>query len=149
MIFNCTISLIAMTLVYKLDSNVGRMCALPFAATFAVNIPLSLSIITSNVTGYTKRSTTSALLFISYCLGNIVGPQFFFTREAPKYDTGIKSSLAGYAFGVFFLVVMYVYYMWENARRDRLYGPPKTEVDGEEVQGTKTDRQDKNFRYML
>ena len=62
------------------------MTGLCLGAVFAANIPLSLSLITSNVGGFTKKSTVSAMLFIAYCVGNIVGPQFYLTSEEPTYE---------------------------------------------------------------
>lgn len=85
MIFNTTVSLVGMVLVYCLDSQVGRMTGLVFTVTFAINIPISLSLVTSNVAGFTKRSIVSSMLFVGYCVGNIVGPQFFLSTEAPVY----------------------------------------------------------------
>lgn len=87
MILNTTASLVGMILVWKLDEDnkKGRLAGLSLGAVFAVNIPLSLSIISSNVAGFTKRSVTSALLFVAYCVGNIVGPQLFLTSEEPEY----------------------------------------------------------------
>lgn len=87
MILNTAVSMIGMILVWKLDDDnqKGRLTGLSLGAVFAVNIPLSLSIISSNVAGFTKRSTTSALLFVAYCVGNIVGPQFFLSSEEPHY----------------------------------------------------------------
>jgi hypothetical protein len=26
------------------------------------------------------------MLFVAYCTGNIIGPQLFLTKEAPKYE---------------------------------------------------------------
>jgi MFS family permease len=87
MILNTIVSLVGMILVWKLDEDnqKGRLTGLALGAVFAVNIPLSLSIISSNVAGFTKRSATSALLFVAYCVGNIVGPQFFVDSEEPHY----------------------------------------------------------------
>lgn len=64
MIFNTVTSLLGMLLVWQLDEDnrKGRLTGLSLGAVFAVNIPLSLSIISSNVAGFTKRSVTSALL---------------------------------------------------------------------------------------
>lgn len=52
---------------------------------YAINIPLCMSLVTSNVAGFSKRSVVSAMVFIAYCLGNIVGPQFYNESEAPSY----------------------------------------------------------------
>lgn len=87
MILNTTVSMIGMILIWKLgaDNQAGKMTGLCLGAVFAANIPLSLSLISSNVAGFTKKSTVSALMFAAYCIGNIVGPQFFLPKEKPVY----------------------------------------------------------------
>jgi predicted membrane-bound spermidine synthase len=87
MIFNTFVSLAGMTMVWKIDLNqpVARMAGLAMGVGYSVNIPLSLSIITSNVAGFSKKSVVSGLLFVAYCVGNIVGPQLFLSSEAPSY----------------------------------------------------------------
>lgn len=86
MILNTTVSVIGMVLVWQLpDDQKGRLTGLALGAVFAVNIPLSLSLVSSKVAGFTKTSVTSALLFVAYCVGNLVGPQFFVTAEEPSY----------------------------------------------------------------
>jgi hypothetical protein len=93
MILNTLVSVIGMILIWKLDSHnrAGRMTGLCLGAVFAANIPLSLSLISSNVAGFTKKSTVSALMFVAYCVGNIVGPQFFIPSEKPGYPVSILS----------------------------------------------------------
>jgi hypothetical protein len=46
---------------------------------------MSLTIVSSNVAGYTKKQVTGAVLFMGYCVGNIVGPQTFRDGEKPGY----------------------------------------------------------------
>ncbi|KAL4886717.1 major facilitator superfamily domain-containing protein [Aspergillus karnatakaensis] len=154
MIFNTSISVMGMALVWKLDEShsEGRVAALALSAVFAANTPLSLSLVSSNVAGFTKRSVTSAFIFIGYCVGNIAGPQFFFEREEPGYQTGMTASVAGLSFGVFFLILLLAYYSYENKRRDRVYGPAGGFSESEEVaQGlsNKTDLEIPSFRYVL
>ena len=38
---------------------------------YAAGIPISLSMISSNVAGFTKKAVASAMMFIAYCTGNI------------------------------------------------------------------------------
>lgn len=87
MILNTAASMIGMIMIWKLeeDNRAGKMTGLCLGAVFAANIPLSLSLISSNVAGFTKKSTVSALMFVAYCVGNIVGPQFFLPTEKPGY----------------------------------------------------------------
>ena len=35
--------------------------------------------------GYTKKTTVAALFLIAYCAGNIIGPQTFNAKEAPRF----------------------------------------------------------------
>lgn len=86
MIFNTAVSTVGMILVWKLDSQAGRLTGLVLSTVFAVNVPISLSLVSSNVAGFTKRSVISSMIFVAYCAGNIVGPQFYYSREAPTYQ---------------------------------------------------------------
>jgi hypothetical protein len=45
----------------------------------------------SNVAGRTKKTVTSTVLFIGYCVGNAVGAQMFVASDAPKYIRGITA----------------------------------------------------------
>ncbi|PYI07560.1 MFS general substrate transporter [Aspergillus sclerotiicarbonarius CBS 121057] len=154
MIFNAIISVIGMVLMWKLDptNQAGRMVGITLAVVYAINLPISLSIMTSNVAGFSKKSVVSALLFISYCVGNIIGPQFFLASEEPSYPTGMKAALSGLVLSIFFLVLLYFYYRYENRRRDRLYGRPEDMTVRAELQdelSNRTDREIESFRYIL
>lgn len=43
---------------------------------------MSLTMISSNIAGSTKKQLTAAILFTGYCVGNIIGPQTFIDSEA-------------------------------------------------------------------
>jgi hypothetical protein len=154
MISAVSISLSGMVLVYVIpkSSPYGRLAGIWLCSPFAANIPLSLSLITSNVGGLTKKATVSALLFVAYSAGNIIGPQFFYAREAPGYSTGIRATLSGFALGIFFLVLLLAYYVWENKRRDKVFGIVTEASEMQELVedvSNKTDMQLQNFRYTL
>ena len=53
---------------------------------YSAAMPISMAMISSNIGGFTKKATVSAIYFIMYCAGNIIGPQLFFEEEAPKYQ---------------------------------------------------------------
>ncbi|EXJ66150.1 uncharacterized protein A1O5_10766 [Cladophialophora psammophila CBS 110553] len=46
---------------------------------------LSMTLSIANTAGYTKRSFVSAAMFIGYCLGNVIGPILFKSKDAPRY----------------------------------------------------------------
>ncbi|KAJ5917278.1 hypothetical protein N7466_010832 [Penicillium verhagenii] len=153
MMLNVIVAVIGIVLIYTLNDThrVAKLLGLAFVAAFAVNIPLSLSIVTSNVAGATKRSTISVAIFAAYCVGNIVGPQFFFASQSPKYSSGIEASLCGLVLGIFFLGLLFVYYVWENRRRNSNEVAESTEGAGDvvELQNNRTDKQIPGFRYTL
>jgi MFS transporter, ACS family, allantoate permease len=68
------------------EKKFARLSGLWLIAFVAPSWPLMLSIFASNTAGFTKKSTTSCILFIGYCVGNIAGPQFFLAKEAPHYE---------------------------------------------------------------
>lgn len=67
-------------------------------------------------------------------------------------QTGIKAAMSGLIFGIFFLICLFVFYVWENKRRNRLYGSPRQLTEAEELQdefSNKTDHEIESFRYVL
>ncbi|KAJ5715574.1 uncharacterized protein N7483_012755 [Penicillium malachiteum] len=154
MVLNTMVSVVGLILIWKLNSadQAGRMVGLTLAVVYAINLPISLSVVTSNIVGFSKKSVASALLFIAYCIGNIVGPQFFLASEEPSYPTGIKAAMSGLVLSIFFLLCLLAYYIWENRRRGHLYGSPEEMTVGAELHdelSNKTDREIESFRYLL
>jgi MFS family permease len=58
---------------------------------YSAAMPVAMAMISSNIGGFTKRSTVNAVYFIMYCVGNVIGPQLFFESEAPRYQVCIPS----------------------------------------------------------
>ena len=81
-------SLVGMVMLYAIHEThiAARYGGFVIVTAYVANIPILLALITSNVTGYTKRATALAIVFIGYCAGNIAGPQFFIESEAPKFE---------------------------------------------------------------
>ncbi|KAJ5887951.1 Major facilitator superfamily domain general substrate transporter [Penicillium taxi] len=78
-----------------------------------------LSLISSNVAGFSKKLMTTSMCFVSSCVANIVSPQLFISTEAPRYATGLRAMLVSICLCLFLCFVMGVYYNYENRRRDR------------------------------
>lgn len=45
---------------------------------YSVTFTMSLNLVQSNVAGRTKKSMFASSVFVSYCVGNLIGPQLFF-----------------------------------------------------------------------
>lgn len=56
-----------------LDNNIGRLIGYYMTQAFPTAFVALLSLISSNVAGYTKKTTVAALYLIGYCTGNIIG----------------------------------------------------------------------------
>ncbi|KAI8948172.1 MFS general substrate transporter [Xylaria longipes] len=80
-------------------------------------LPLLLSLVQSNIRGVTKKNTTTALLFVAYCVGNIIGPQLFIEGEAPAYATAFRGIVACYSLVVGLALVLRGYLNALNRRR--------------------------------
>ena len=53
---------------------------------------MSLTVVSSNVAGFTKKQLTGAVVFTGFCIGNIVGPQTFISKEAREAPALMLSS---------------------------------------------------------
>ncbi|KAH7360350.1 major facilitator superfamily domain-containing protein [Rhexocercosporidium sp. MPI-PUGE-AT-0058] len=151
------ISLVGSVMIRSIDhSNIwGRFMGYCLLIAFSANFPMSLTMVAANTGGFTKKTTVSAMLFIAYTVGNIIGPQLFFEHEAPGYDSGFVAMLICFSAGVFFCFGLRFYLIWENKRRDARGGEPVLTVNGVEVDGTAalnlldmTDREMLQFRYL-
>lgn len=110
------------------------------------------SLITSNIAGSTKRTTVSALFFISYCVGNIVGPFAFIDAEAPTYESGITAVMVAYCVEIVVLIAFPIYLgrcnrLKAKALSESSYGQLNEEEKA--LTGFKdlTDLQNPFFRY--
>jgi len=68
-----------------LHNNIGRLFGYYLTQASPTPFVALLSLISSNVAGYTKKTTVAALYLIGYCVGNIIGPQTFRPKDAPRY----------------------------------------------------------------
>lgn len=125
--------------------------------------------VASNVAGFTKKSVASAMMFMAYTAGNIIGPFLFFPSEAPDYPVSspIQIHLTNKAltyelqsgflatticFGVSTLTMLVLRFtiIRENKRRDKLQQGPSDPVDDRDQLELSdvTDRKNLNFRYV-
>ncbi|CAK7245480.1 MAG: hypothetical protein STHCBS139747_007063 [Sporothrix thermara] len=94
--------------------------------------PIIYSWSAQNTAGDTKRKCTTAIFTIGQCVGNIVGPQLYQTREAPLYKRGLRSNLALYVVLMVLggLTMLYLRYLnHSHAQRRVAAGKSATIVD--------------------
>lgn len=100
----------------------------------------------TNVAGYTKRVTATAMVFLAYCIGNIIGPHAFIASEAPQYATGAKVILACGAGPIVIAAILRYVLVRRNRKRDAMQLPPLAAED--EVLIDSTDFENMRFRYV-
>jgi hypothetical protein len=92
-----------------------------------------LGLLSTNIAGSTKRSVASGWVFVCYCVGQIAGPQFFKSSQAPEYHGGVSAMLSGFVLNFVLNQVLRFLYVRENKRRDQSLGG-KTEEDLAQMQ---------------
>ncbi|KAJ3793024.1 major facilitator superfamily domain-containing protein [Lentinula aff. detonsa] len=129
-------------------SNGVKLFAYYLLATGPGALPLSMSLMTTNYQGVTKKMTVTAILFIAYCAGNIAGPQFFKTSEAPTYSTAFCSIMICYALVIVEALGLRLYLSWMNGKRQQSVENGATTKPNDLEEDT-TDWQSCNMLYRL
>ena len=85
----------------------------------------------------------NAILLMSFCLGNILGPLTFRDKDAPSYTPAKITIVAVDSVAILATVLLLLYYMWQNKTRDKMGVEHKTDVEFADL----TDLENKEFRY--
>lgn len=96
------------------------------------------------------------MIFLGVCVGNIAGPFFYKSEQAPGYSLGIWSMIVANLVEIALIIVLGFALACENRRRDRVQGVVSgSETDYErqlELDRTAfsdlTDKENLNFRYL-
>ncbi|EPX70424.1 membrane transporter [Schizosaccharomyces octosporus yFS286] len=147
---NC-LNLVGCIMIWKIPATnpYGRLVGVWFTMWVPAGSALLLSLISSNVAGYTKKSVTNATVFVFYSIGNIVAPQLFKSGQTPEYIEGIQAMIVALCLIIFIAFLLTGYYLYENKRRDNIMeNDPSTQysVKNEEFMDL-TDREQIKFRY--
>jgi hypothetical protein len=106
---------------------------------------ISVGLTAANCAGHTKKSTTSGMIFIGYCVGNIIGPICFSSTPGPVYYGGFISCVVVNAGNLVIAVWGWWWYTRKNRLRDEKYGASATVHGLDDL----TDDENKDFRYVI
>ncbi|CAC36910.1 cysteine transmembrane transporter [Schizosaccharomyces pombe] len=67
------------------DHKIGELAAIIIASNFGIPFIISLGWTTASCAGYTKKLTRGVMFMIGYAIANIIGPQMWQSRDAPRY----------------------------------------------------------------
>ncbi|KAJ5112927.1 hypothetical protein N7456_001461 [Penicillium angulare] len=137
------------------SAKVGRLICYYLTGSYNASFVMLLSLTTANVAGHTKKVTSSACLFVGYCVGNIAGPFFYKSDQAPGYSLGIWSMIVSHLLEVIVVVVLWIILKRENQRRDdfqRSTGGAHGDDNSFDADlaafSDMTDKENSNFRYV-
>jgi len=128
------------------DRKAGLLVGNYMTNTCGASLPLLYSWITANYAGHSKKTTMSAIVLMSFCVGNIIGPKTFRDSDAPAYIPAKICIVVFLAFALLLIALLDGFYIWENKRRNDL-GEIDMPADWELMD--LTDKQNKRFRYVM
>jgi hypothetical protein len=153
------------------SQHVGLLICYYITFSFWSAQTLSLSLISRNIAGQTKKSVAIALNFIIWAVGNAIGksvpvcsllcltdrvclpagPQVFLDWDGPRYFIAFATHLGCYGLLVVDIVLLRWYLVAQNKKRDRLAAEGVQEARDEAfVHAFEdiTDKKNPNFRYV-
>ncbi|KAI6803567.1 putative MFS allantoate transporter [Hortaea werneckii] len=140
---------VAMIVGLPLDNNSGRLGGYYLTQASAMPFVAFLSLISSNVAGYTKKTTVAALYLIGYCVGNIIGPQTFRPKDAPRYVPAEITILVCWGVCLCIMAFIYVYWRAQNKRKEKIRADPSyVKLENQEWLDL-TDVENPEFIYSL
>lgn len=166
------VSMIGMILIVALplSNNAGRLAGYYLTQSSPTGFVALLSLIATNVAGYTKKTTVAALYLICYCVGNIigkispqgdllhtthpmsddcVGPQTFRPKDAPRYVPAEITIICCWGACIADLLFIYWYCQIQNKKKAAFRARPDyMKLENQEWLDL-TDRENPEFMYTL
>jgi uncharacterized membrane protein len=126
-------------------SNAGGML-IAFYCTqfFLAQGNMIISLITRNVAGQSKKSFTMTMLFVGWAVGNLIAPQIFQNKDAPRYLHGFLAHIVIYGVYVALVILTRVIIMARNRAKKQATSEVVHDLAFEDL----TDRENPNFRYV-
>jgi MFS family permease len=102
------------------------------------------TLVSNNVSGYTKRVFYNGFNMVAMTIGNFIGPLMMVESQAPVY----AGAMIGFSISNFVIIlcIFAVWYIMKKENERRLADPPTTKSD---IHLDLTDKQDRNIIYNL
>ncbi|KAJ5179246.1 hypothetical protein N7492_002456 [Penicillium capsulatum] len=136
------------------DAYVGRLICFYLTGSYQASFVVSLSIVTSNTAGQSKKMIVSGMVWFGVCVGNIAGPFFYKSEQAPSYRLGIGSLLVSNCIEVVIFVVIRYMFIWENRQKEKQRQAVRDQGGEDELTlnatafADMTDKENPNFIYV-
>lgn len=146
-----SVALLGVILIVALppDQKSGRLIGYYLTQASPTPFVALLSLISTNVAGYTKKTTVAALYLIAYCVGNIIGPQTFRPKDAPHYVPAVITICVCWALCLCDVAFIHFYCVRQNKKKREV----KARSDYVKVPNCEwmdlTDRENVELEYTL
>jgi hypothetical protein len=136
---------IVILVVTPAPSNAGGML-IAFYCTqfFLAQGNMIISLITRNIAGQTKKGITMTAVFIGWAVGNLIAPQIFQEKDAPRYLPGFVVHLGVYGAYLILVVITRILLMSKNRKKDSIVSEITHDLAFQDL----TDTENPNFRYV-
>ena len=152
------------------ENKVGKLMGNYLTNVIGSSMPLLYNWVAANYAGHTKKVrltltdinlkpcvvgkphkqvTMNATLLIAFCVGNSIGPLTFRDADAPDYLPAKATIVAVCSTAVVLTIMLQMYYIWENKRRDRLVREGLIEHKVDVEFSDLINIENKEFRYRL
>ncbi|OTB16637.1 hypothetical protein K445DRAFT_316915 [Daldinia sp. EC12] len=136
-------------LLLPLSNSGGRLAGYYLYQSSSTGFVALLGLISTNVAGWTKKTTVAAMYLTAYCVGNIIGPQVFQTYDAPQYRNANITILVCMFVSFAILIFINIWCRRQNEIKAAVRASPGySKVDGQEFLDL-TDRENPEFIYSL
>ncbi|GAM40261.1 hypothetical protein TCE0_038f12476 [Talaromyces pinophilus] len=121
---------------------------------YQASFVISLSLITSNTAGHSKKMIVSGMIWFGSCIGSISSPFFYIADQAPSYHLGIGSLLVANVLELITFFVLRWAFKRENRMKERnRVALREAGVGIDDADATAfhdmTDKENPNFTYVL
>ncbi|KAK4142004.1 major facilitator superfamily domain-containing protein [Dichotomopilus funicola] len=132
-----------------LDKPAGRLVGYYFTQASPTPFVALLSLISTNIAGWTKKTMVAAIYLVTYCVGNIIGPQTFRPQDAPDYRPAQIIILVCWSACLGDILFIWWYYRRQNKKKALIRAQPSyTKLENQEFLDL-TDRENTEFVYTL
>uniref|UniRef100_A0A0W0G421 Uncharacterized protein n=1 Tax=Moniliophthora roreri TaxID=221103 RepID=A0A0W0G421_MONRR len=125
-----------------------RLVAFWCLGAHSISFVTGLLIVTSNMAGFTHKVIAHAITFMVICLSTLGAPFTVKQNEAPRFPTAMATLVTGWSLKFVAQVLLLIYLVRSNARRNKEYGPPDDAASREAGMQDMTEFQNKARRYV-
>ncbi|KZL65064.1 allantoate permease [Colletotrichum tofieldiae] len=148
----CIPAIIGTAVIYSIPpsatNRIGLLIAFYCTQFYLAEGNLIFSLISRNVAGQTKKSTTLAMTFIGWAAGNMTAPQIFQAGDAPRYRKGFTAHFCLYVLFNAFLVLLRFLLVRRNLGKRKAAAAAAEEISEDDGKGGKTPTFDTTFKKL-